>query len=91
MLVAGTGAANSGPATDLPAPLTRPYDKHREPPKETVGVFYQHMDNMLLVLSCFEASITGTRFSNFYEKETNCSSGRAGALSSTRCEWVHEP
>jgi hypothetical protein len=45
MLVAGTGDATPIPATALPAPLTRPYDKHRETPEETVGVFYQHMDH----------------------------------------------
>ena len=48
-----------------------------------MGVLYQQLDHMLILLSasigepgrypglsCFEASITGTRFSNFPEKET---------------------
>jgi hypothetical protein len=60
-----------------------PYDKHREPPKESVGVFDQHVDHKLILLSAsigepgldsraflrLKHPAAGTRFSNSDEKE----------------------
>jgi hypothetical protein len=39
------------PRRALPVTATLPQDQYRKPPKECVGVLYQHMDHTLILLS----------------------------------------
>jgi len=52
MLVAGTGAANSGPATGrLLVGFTAPQDTYCDSPNQGKDDFYQHLDHRLALLS----------------------------------------